>query len=1773
MEDSRSIEIYLCEFWGIEELQFTAQFAINKNGIGYFRNVRLEDGTRCIYPDQSQVTISVSPELNYDENYDYRVNAYVAPIARRKQLKREFVLLLDKRRPPRILEIEPKEYINKLRYEYTSAKGIAKDSLIGSLKRLSSETNKKPETFIFELIQNADDNYDLIKKKVNVRFMLTESHMILVHNGQPFNQKNVYGICGVASGDKEYEFNKTGYKGIGFKSVFKHSNYVWIHSGGYSFRFDEMYHKGKGYETFWQVLPIWTDEEDVAKELRTPQILQAPVSFVFRPYDGKKRLIEIENIFRSVFEDEKVLLFLRSVESISFSGFEHSFTKQKLPKNWEISSLPLVKVSESIREELNEIVEKKLDERVPEKFKDIHETDIKFATRKVENKISTTEDGKVYAYLPTSLHFGFPFLINGDFIPDGSRDKLFWDIEWNRFLFEQAGYQFVCWIKALYEQHIDSGIFDLIPNFDELILNETDSDKKAFLNLFHEGFLAGINDVPIFPGIDHVLHLPDGLLVDKTGLSEYFPEEFSKLTGFNAPLIHPLLNDIVAVKHILEAQGTVFNKKGLMQLCDEEDFQSWLEDVENNKSFLRYLGSKNWLDEFSDKRILLSANNELKIPNSLYDSLSEDCEYIDWIQVDTVHPDVYKACRHLELPVIVYEAVSFIKEYIKKNAAAIYALIEDKANNLKFYRYIFKHRALLTDDLFTNNYIGYFQVWGQDEDAIGSLSNDTIYLYDDVLVGLKSAGIFPDNHINILSSEFPEAHDDVQLWADFWKRFGVNDPSANNYFDFLKDEILEKIGDVNTHFKSFEPFEEGEVPSDDYEIKTKANLMLWEFIHKLIGKLSQEQLGELKSKLGRLVVFNTTAGETEYAEGCYLSKDYTDNGTLETLVAAFDEINLSFISDLYLRQGNLTKTAWRDLFTKYASVKTDEKEFAEVVLKEINDIAEDNLVEALKFIYKYKGILTDETDLSRIPIKTEAGEFVEASKAIIGDHYISTSYFGTILPSIEIENLVSSEYCDNRSEGWVNFFKEIGLDHYSDEKDVINLKIDWMLDEALVTTDNAVEIVNELARLNREDKLDEGLIEKLKELPLLIKGQENEMEQAVNCRLPSVYGPRVDLEKLVENCEDITFVSEVYLNEFDLRLDVIRFLSKIVTGSFTLISKKDYPWSEVPEDYRGFIAKNNISTDLIRFNSWTELVDVGIMEGNPALLDVFWSLSFNQKEWLYAYHQKGLIFAKNKIAYRSREIEVFNYTDYLLSIKANTPTISGVYKPAFELYAYELRNLIEDKEFVCKKELSEIIVLETQKKLEEILGVKQELSLSLCLKRINKLKDWIKLEKEGVWNRVFELLDENAAKLDDDDQNALEDFKENGYLPNQLGDWVLASDLYFIADGFKLGVGKSMWLVKNALSKYAEKFGATALTEDDFQPEYKDKSIETDLNAALEKRLKYIAFAEDQLNYEELEEELRGNLSGNEFSRVSRIAYTYAEVDPPIANVEFNFYHSGQHVYYVGQWNGARASRLIDFIHKTSESKISIKLFQDMLLNEEAEIIDYFDEKNLGVPDDWRPRKPEASVRETSIAETRSSPSVVMQETPSIDEEKLIRHKSDSVGLPADKRKQVNIEAKKVARIWLENNGFELEQAEETFDQINNVYQPESECFIKVLVSSISGGILYFRPVKWIDLGTENTFLLTVDGAGNTRRYETQDELLQAHKRTLFRFTNQMVDSDMIDQIAEVNAEVSEAQFLFYDAVSHFDEHFSMTTATRLKPGHEIIDISPGELGEIDLNQ
>ncbi len=152
--------------------------------------------------------------------------------------------------------------------------------------------------FIYELIQNAED-----AGATELSFALSADRLEVSHDGRPFTEDDVRGICGVARTTKSAELTTIGQFGIGFKAVYAYTRTPRVYSPGERFRIDH-------YTRPTAIDPLGEDADGPGTR------------FVF-PFDldtvpAEAAAAEIAAALTAL--DPGILLFLRSISRIRVAG-------------------------------------------------------------------------------------------------------------------------------------------------------------------------------------------------------------------------------------------------------------------------------------------------------------------------------------------------------------------------------------------------------------------------------------------------------------------------------------------------------------------------------------------------------------------------------------------------------------------------------------------------------------------------------------------------------------------------------------------------------------------------------------------------------------------------------------------------------------------------------------------------------------------------------------------------------------------------------------------------------------------------------------------------------------------------------------------------------------------------------------------------------------------------------------------------------------------------------------------------------------------------------------------------------------------------------------------------------------------------------------------------------------------------------------------------------------------------------------------------------------
>ncbi|RSM20658.1 hypothetical protein CDV31_000344 [Fusarium ambrosium] len=320
-------------------------------------------------------------------------------------------------------ESEAKKHIAKIRKARDKDK---KSEIAGMMDNaigiLSDDLYQKPSHFILEFLQNADDGtYDDPEPTLLITLSLKDKDKTVRFDANEvgFTRKNVDSLCDLGSSSKVHSDQATGHKGIGFKSVFKVADKVWIKSGHYSFKFDAR-------ERLGTVDPIWTTFPDDEREGYTSIRLR------FLPK------LDISALADELLKlDARLLLFLRKIQCIEVHVIPEKgqragpprvlkrCTDFKIPDGLQQFTL-ISDYASPFLVSSHRTIKLGSDHR----RKGRKHSEILLAFPEMLSKHPPMATQNVYSFLPIR-NYGFKFIIQADFLLTASREDIDNSSDWN----------------------------------------------------------------------------------------------------------------------------------------------------------------------------------------------------------------------------------------------------------------------------------------------------------------------------------------------------------------------------------------------------------------------------------------------------------------------------------------------------------------------------------------------------------------------------------------------------------------------------------------------------------------------------------------------------------------------------------------------------------------------------------------------------------------------------------------------------------------------------------------------------------------------------------------------------------------------------------------------------------------------------------------------------------------------------------------------------------------------------------------------------------------------------------------------------------------------------------------------------------------------------------------------------------------------------------------------------------------------------------------------
>jgi len=677
------------------------------------------------------------------------------------------------------------ENIQKQNSDYNNA--VQARNQYESLILLSRDVFTEYIRFLFELIQNADD-----ARATEIKILILDNHLVISHNGEAFNKEDVEGICNVGGGTKKSNSNATGYKGIGFKSVFGKSTCVSIFSNGFQFKFDEIFPQVKYQVMPWQIIPQWTDLPKLISDALEGKVWN--VSTVIRLDITKDLIADLKELLNT----SQILLFLRSIQKISAHGQVEVSIEKK------IISSELVELTKNNSEKSNWIVHNiqgKVDEtikiriahdqNIPDKIKFAPTFDISFAAKVEKGKIVALNEGEslIFTYLPTKVkNFGFPFLLNSNFLADTSREKLHEDNAWNQWLMEIAGKKIVDWLAELSNSEFALQILHLLPE-------QSKSTANKLTGSFFESFHSYSQAKQFVPNKGNTLKTPNEIVIDETGLSNEtsfitpnvlidFINKTNEERKFKSDaFVNPKLQ---LAEEKLPTLGSV--KFDLTNLTDFFTHKIFTDNHELNQNFslITYFYKKaryneKWNQKLKSIPFIFKKGKKLCSPEQLMFPVPEGVEIEDDEEVRNTIPEIHKEVySEIEtnyeirtwLGILGVKEPEQIIDAIADNASSIIT----SSNYLKLTRYLFnQHNSGLLEGKYYK--LAELKLYTTKKDFCSANECYLSNIYEPSLALQKV-----DDEQNYISEKYKETGDLPSQWKTF----------------FLKIDVIDGINSVET---------------------------------------------------------------------------------------------------------------------------------------------------------------------------------------------------------------------------------------------------------------------------------------------------------------------------------------------------------------------------------------------------------------------------------------------------------------------------------------------------------------------------------------------------------------------------------------------------------------------------------------------------------------------------------------------------------------------------------------------------------------------------------------------------------------------------------------------------------------------------------------------------------------------------------------------------------------------------------------------------------------
>ncbi|WP_328423950.1 hypothetical protein OG470_12760 [Micromonospora sp. NBC_00389] len=365
--------------------------------------------------------------------------------------------------------------------------------------------------FILELLQNAED-----ARASQLTFTLHPNRLVVEHDGRPFNEQDVRGICGVDASTKTSELTSIGKFGIGFKSVYAYTLAPTVHSGSEHFRIRHY------------VRPETADAP--------PDLPHGLTRFDF-PFDRgdvgpETAYTEIRGGLQRF--DPAALLFLRHVRQVAVEGGTGAVTFSRRERGESSADVELeVRQNDRvINHQYWELFRRSLD-RIGHPGRRV-EIAFKRMSGAPDAPVEPIPHAPLVVYFPTDKPSGMGFLLQAPLRTTPARDNIPDREPDNARVIAEAGHLLIDALEELRRKgRLGLDVFGVLP------IRKVDFPEGSLLRPLFDALLHAVRTRPLVPVAGAMGHASATRmrLARSAGLRELLtPEQLRALEGVTEPL-------------------------------------------------------------------------------------------------------------------------------------------------------------------------------------------------------------------------------------------------------------------------------------------------------------------------------------------------------------------------------------------------------------------------------------------------------------------------------------------------------------------------------------------------------------------------------------------------------------------------------------------------------------------------------------------------------------------------------------------------------------------------------------------------------------------------------------------------------------------------------------------------------------------------------------------------------------------------------------------------------------------------------------------------------------------------------------------------------------------------------------------------------------------------------------------------------------------------------------------------------------------------------------